>query len=223
MALPSHPTVERRHSWHFHWLLSCPDQSKDLPLGFHQFAAQSWRQFATGESNLQLFSVFMFPLQCAFCICTFHENYKHTSSWPRYLEVWFEEWKYILYSRAKYKTVSGSENGQLLGQRMMVFLLGFKLFPESPHMSVVWPPHSCALVQAIRPLGTSLLKGWEDTSAPLMAARSNRWAPNSPLNKQRRHCVEKQHSSNNKNMNKKQQQIGSKDQWGGTNEKYSCQ
>ena len=104
------------------------------------------------------------------------------------------------------------------GQHMMVFLLGFKLFPECPHMLVVWPPHSCALVQAIRPLGTSLLKGWEDTSAPLMAARSNRWAPNSPLNKQRRHCAEKQHSSNNKNMNKKQQQIGSKDQWGGTNE-----
>ena len=115
--------------------------------------------------------------------------------------------------------VSASENNQLPGQHTMVFLLGFKLSPESStHMSVVWPPHSCALVQAIRPLGTSLLKGWEDTSAPLMAARSNRWAPNSPLNKQRRHCAEKQHSSNNKNMNKKQQQIGSKDQWGGTNE-----
>ena len=115
--------------------------------------------------------------------------------------------------------VSASENNQLPGQHTMVFLLGFKLSPESStHMSVVWPPHSCALVQAIRPLGTSLLKGWEDTSAPLMAARSNRWAPNSPLNKQRRHCVEKQHSSNNKNMNKKQQQIGSKDQWGDTNE-----
>ena len=162
----------------------------------------------------------MFPLYCALCICTFQLQ---THPILTEVEVWFEEWKYILYSTtAKYKTVSGSENDQLPGHHMMLFLLGFKLFSESPHMSVVWPPHSCALVQAIRPLGTSLLKGWEDTSAPLMAARSNRWAPNSPLNKQRRHCVEKQHSSNNKNI-KKQQQMGSKNQWGGTNEKYTCQ
>ena len=128
-------------------------------------------------------------------------------------------WRMKIYSLRHSKTVQNCIRFWKSGQHMMVFLLGFKLSPESStHMSVVWPPHSCALVQAIRPLGTSLLKGWEDTSAPLMAARSNRWAPNSPLNKQRRHCVEKQHSSNNKNMNKKQQQIGSKDQWGGTNE-----
>ena len=60
--------------------------------------------------------------------------------------------------------------------------------------SLAWPPHSSALVEAIRPLGTRL-KGSQDTSAPLMAERSNRWATQTaPLRRQRRQHVA--HSGN---------------------------
>ena len=60
--------------------------------------------------------------------------------------------------------------------------------------SMAWPPHSSALVEAIRPLGTRL-KGSQDTSAPLMAERSNRWATQTaPLRRQRRQHVA--HSGN---------------------------
>ena len=59
-----------------------------------------------------------------------------------------------------------------------------------------WPPHSSALVQAIRPLGTTQLKGSQDTSAPLMGERSNRWATQTaPLRRQRRQHVRLQHQS----------------------------
>ena len=58
-----------------------------------------------------------------------------------------------------------------------------------------WPPHSSALVEAIRPLGTRL-KGSQDTSAPLMAERSNRWATQTaPLRRQRRQHVGPHHQS----------------------------